>query len=143
MRKGFTLIELVMVLAIMAIVSGIALPAYVSMREEGNYTKAQKEVPMLQSSIEKYWATTGTLPRTLDEGLLGNKINVLPKQAQDPWKTDGKKYGYQTGKASTGEDYYVIYTKGIAEKIGYVVSGNHIINKSGNIIVSNLPVVEE
>jgi len=143
MKKGFTLIELVMVLSIMSIIAGIALPAYVSMRNEGNYTKAQKEVTFLQSSVEKYWVDNGKLPQTLDDGVLGNKINILPKEAQDPWKTSGKNYGYSTGKASTGEDFYVIYTKALSEKPGFEVSGNCIVNKNGNIMVSNLPVVDE
>jgi prepilin-type N-terminal cleavage/methylation domain-containing protein len=141
MKKGFTLIELVMVLSIMAIVSGIALPAYVSMRDEGNYTKAQKEMPMLQSSVEKYWMQNGALPKTLQDSVVSNKL--LAKQMQDPWKTDGKNYGYNTGKASTGEDFYVIYTKGLGDKAGYTVSGDRIVNSGKNIIVSNLPVVED
>jgi prepilin-type N-terminal cleavage/methylation domain-containing protein len=143
MKKGFTLIELVMVLSVMAIITSVALPSFLSMRQEAMYTKAQKEVTFLQSSVEKYWTDNGKLPDNLQEGVLSGKTRILPQQAQDPWQTDGKNYGYSTGKTASGEAYYVIYTKGVAESVKYEVNGDSIVNKGGNVIVSNLPVLDE
>lgn len=143
MKKGFTLIELIMVLSIMSIVASIALPAFFSMREEGNLTKAQKEVTFLQSAVERYRQEHGVLPATLVEGVSGCQAPVLPKLAQDPWKTDGKNYGYKIGELSSGEDYYVIYTKGAGDSVAYEVQGNSIYNKGGNIIASDLTIIDD
>jgi prepilin-type N-terminal cleavage/methylation domain-containing protein len=143
MKKGFTLIELVMVLSVMAVITSVALPAFLSMRQEAMYTKAQKEVQFLQAAVENYKNENGQLPDSLQKSVREVKAAIFPQVAKDPWQTDGKNYGYSTGRTATGEEYYVIYTKGVAESIKYEVNGDSIINRGGNIIVSNLPVLDE
>lgn len=142
-NKGFTLIELVMVLSIISIMASIAVPSYISMKQEGMYTKAQKEVTLVQAAVENYWREHKELPANISTELLNTKIKILTTQALDPWKTDGNNYGYKTGKTDSGEDYYVISSKGLAKEIDFEVQGNVILNKNDSILISNLPVIKE
>ncbi len=142
MKKGFTLIELIMVLSIMSIIASMALPAYLGMREEGMYTKAQKEVTTLQAAVESYWLKNGTLPASLTDTIVNNQGRIVDKVAKDPFKTDGKNYGYVTGADNYGAPYYVIYSKGAAGG-SFTVSGDCVLNKTGTVVVSNLPVLDD
>ena len=54
MKKAFTLIELMIVMAVMAILIGIALPSFRGMKEEGNIAKAEGELRTLQTAVESY-----------------------------------------------------------------------------------------
>lgn len=143
MKKGFTLIELVMVLSVIAIMASIAVPSYFSMRQEGMYTKAQKEVSFLQAAVENYWQENNKLPENLTNDLINTKTKILTQKAYDPWKTDNTNYGYKVGKTEQGEEYYVIYTKGLADEVEYQISSNAILSKAGNIMVSNLPIISD
>ena len=132
-----------MVLSIISIMATIALPSYFSMRQEGMLTKAQKEINLIQSAVENYLIEKEVLPSNIDTDIFRIKNSILSQQALDPWKTDGKNYGYQTGKTQDGADYYVIYSKGLADKIDYQLSGNMVISNKNNIMVSNLPIISD
>lgn len=143
MKKGFTLIELVMVLSIISIMASMAIPSYLSMRQESMYIKAQKEVGILQAVVEDYWQKNAALPEDLDKDIFTVQNRILTTKVNDPWKTDGTNYGYKTGKTASGEDYYVIYSRALAEEIDFDIDSNVIVNKSKIILVSNLPVISE
>lgn len=55
MRKGFTLVELLIVIMVIAILIGIALPRFGGMRDEGNTTKAAAELRTLQAAVESWY----------------------------------------------------------------------------------------
>ena len=55
MRKGFTLVELLIVIMVIAILIGIALPRFGGMRDEGNTTKAAAELRTMQAAVESWY----------------------------------------------------------------------------------------
>lgn len=74
---GFTLIELMMVIAMLGILSGIGTMNYVGYIEKARIVKATTEMQMLEREIEAYQVANGSLPNTLaDLGL---------KDLKDPW----------------------------------------------------------
>lgn len=65
-RSGFTLIELVIVIAILGILAGIAIPRYIDMQEEAKGAKFLSDMRTIESSANMYAAKYGTYPVKID-----------------------------------------------------------------------------
>ena len=62
MRKGFTIIELLIVIAVISILVGIALPRFRGMREEGLIAQAKGELRTIQTALESYFIHNNAYP---------------------------------------------------------------------------------
>jgi general secretion pathway protein G len=83
-KRGVTLIELMLVVCIIGIVSGIAVPAYTGYREKIDAAKGVAEMTGIGLLIDKFYAENNRYPNSLgDIGKGGLK---------DPW---GRNYQYQ------------------------------------------------
>jgi type II secretion system protein G len=66
-QRGFTLIELMIVVAIIGILAAIAIPLYANVQARARVAKAQADLRTLASSVSMYQAHTGLLPTALTE----------------------------------------------------------------------------
>jgi len=88
---GFTLVELIIAVAIVAIIGSIAFPSYQSAMNKSRFNVAKRDILEIEMSMEKYFTRNNRFPATLDE--ITNK--------PDPW---GNPYQYLAMEgASTGQ----------------------------------------
>jgi prepilin-type N-terminal cleavage/methylation domain-containing protein len=66
-QRGFTLIELMIVVAIIGILTAIAFPLYANIQARARVAKAQADVRTLASAIVVYSAHTGVLPTAITD----------------------------------------------------------------------------
>jgi general secretion pathway protein G len=80
---GFTLVEILIVLAIVAILAGIAMGAYDRYREKARITQAVTDIGAISTAIKMYEIEERELPPNLDAVRAGSRL--------DPW---GRPYQY-------------------------------------------------
>lgn len=107
---GFTLVELLAVLAIAAILSGLVVIVFGNVRRASREARARADLERIREGVEEHLSRTGGLPASLaDVGWsAGNRLSLNASNAPvDPW---GACYVYSVNGArayvlfSTGED---------------------------------------
>ena len=82
-HRGFTLIEVMLVTALIAIVGAVAFPTYQSAVERTRARRAMADIGLLSLKLEKWDLNHGRLPDSLEEAGLAHM--------RDPW---GSPYRY-------------------------------------------------
>lgn len=75
--SGFTLVELILVVAIIGVLSSIALPAYQDHQEKARVYGAVTDISSMSAIIEAYWQDAREYPDSLADVGLATKL--------DPW----------------------------------------------------------
>ncbi len=96
--NGFTLIELMIVVAILAIVTTIAVPAYTGYVETAKTTEAWNNLNSLQLALEEYYIENGNYSATMTDDYTSTDLNWAAKP--DAGGTHNFKYSL-TGTATS------------------------------------------
>jgi len=113
-RAGFTLAELLAVVAILAILAGVAIPTYISLignqREKVAKTETKKFAAMLTQYAANHqdeYPNTGGYP--MQSGGLEVLVQdgMLAQMPMDPWQ---KPYFFELSTGPTGTFIPVVYT---------------------------------
>jgi general secretion pathway protein G len=67
-RKGFTLLELMVVIIILGVLAGLVLPRFMGRTEEAKRTKARLQIENLEAALKLYKLDIGNYPTT-EQGL--------------------------------------------------------------------------
>ena len=99
-QRGFTLVELLLVLVILALIAGLVLPGIIGKAESAKAKAASSQISRISMSVESFYLDTGRTPTSLDElvnepsGVSGwNGPYIKNSLLKDPW---GRPYKYRT-----------------------------------------------
>lgn len=85
--RGFTLIEIVVVMAIIGLLLTLAVPRYMHSIERGKEQVRQQNIAVMRNAIDQYYGDNGQYPETLDELVAKHYLRSVPL---DPVNGDDK-----------------------------------------------------
>lgn len=99
-QKGFSLIEIMVVVVILGILASIVVPKIISRPDEARAVKAKQDVLAIQSALDLYKLDNGFYPST-DQGLQA----LVEKPSSNPTPRDWKQYLKSLPKDPWNRDY--------------------------------------
>ena len=117
-RRAFTLMEILLALAILVILAGTGTLVYVRIQKQANVDAAKNQIHSFESCMEKYHLDVGAYPSSLQD-LRNPPANVAKWQGpyidkevlEDPW---GRAYHYQVDGTGDGYELYSSGPDGVA-----------------------------
>lgn len=99
-QRGFSLIEIMVVVVILGILAALVVPKIISRPDEARVVKAKQDVLAIQNALELYKLDNGFYPST-DQGLMA----LVEKPTTNPTPRDWKSYLKSLPKDPWGRDY--------------------------------------
>ncbi|MGQ3889533.1 GspG family T2SS major pseudopilin variant LspG [Legionella sp. CNM-1927-20] len=100
LQKGFSLIEIMVVVVILGILASIVVPKIISRPDEARAVKAKQDVLAIQNALDLYKLDNGFYPTT-DQGLTA----LVEKPTSNPVPRDWKQYLKSVPKDPWGREY--------------------------------------
>ena len=89
LKRGFTLVELLVVMAIIATLLTIALPRYFGSVDRSKEAALKQSLSVMREAIDKYYADHGKYPDTVEELAEKRYIRAVPvdpiTERSDTW----------------------------------------------------------
>ena len=112
--RGFTLIELMVVVVILGILAGLIIPKIMGKPEEAKKLKARMQIEQLEQALKLYYLDNGEYPTT-EQGL----NSLVEKPATEPVPKRWKEGGYLEKKkipADPWDNPFVYISPGVHDK---------------------------
>ena len=104
-KKGFTLIEIMVVVIILGLLAGLVLPKILGREEEARVSSAKLQIKSLENALDGYKLDNGFYPTT-DQGL--DALIKKPETGRIPnkWRDGGYLKPARIPKDPWGQDYH-------------------------------------
>ena len=122
-RKGFTIVELLIVIVVIAILAAITIVAYNGIQQRGRDVQRKSDIATIQKALEMYHIDNGGYPNcaggtykpgdprntcyTTDSAFIASLapkyLSIVPK---DPLNTGDNRYRYTFGSKKSTDVYY-------------------------------------
>lgn len=128
MLKGFTLVEILIVVVIIGILATVAIPTYFKYVERGYASDAKVQIKNILQNAELYFQENGAWPPDVetmdDEGYIELKKSIKNKweftiQLEDNDGTSGQISATSLPGMQGGEGHQIIYLVDEGEYVGY------------------------
>jgi general secretion pathway protein G len=80
--KGFTLVELMVVLAVIALLLSVVVPDYMGRLRRAEEAVLQENLALMRDALDKHYADAGKYPTSLEELVAKHYLRSIPK---DPY----------------------------------------------------------
>ena len=77
-RRGFTLIEMVVVMATIGLLLALALPKYMATLERGKEQVLRQNLVQMREALDKYYGDTGKYPEHLEDLVTRRYLRAVP-----------------------------------------------------------------
>ncbi len=143
MKKGFTILELLVVISVLVILIGIAIPRFKGMQDAAKVAQAKGELQTMQAAIESYYMNQTTKAYPASNATVGASVlstqapQIIPSTPPyDPFgATSSTEYVYTKGADGS---YYVIYSVGATGSgSASIVNGGTVTVTGGALCVTN------
>jgi general secretion pathway protein G len=111
MRKqhaGFTLIELMIVMAIIGVLAVIAVPSYISAIRHAREAALREDLHILRDAIDSYTMDKQKAPQSLDDLTQDGYLKSIPEDpmthSKDSWVTKTSEAMYSLDETDSGID---------------------------------------
>jgi len=88
-KLGFTLVELMVVLTVIALLLSVVVPDYVGRMKRAEETVLQENLAVMRDALDKHYADAGKYPATLEELVSKRYLRSIPRdpftQKADTW----------------------------------------------------------
>ena len=91
-QSGFTFLELLIVMTIMAILASVAIPTFMAHIRSARETRLQQDLMVMRDAIDKYTVDKEKAPQNLQELVSGGYLRALPEdpitRSTDSWRIE-------------------------------------------------------
>lgn len=91
-KNGFTMIELMVALAILATILAVGVPRYFSNLDAANESVLREDLYVMRDAIDKFYADNGVYPQTLNDLVKKKYLRAIPI---DPYTRSSNSWSVQ------------------------------------------------
>jgi general secretion pathway protein G len=105
-EPGFTLVELMIVMAIIGILATLAIPSYVIAIKHAREAVLKEDLSVMRNAIDSYTMDKQKAPQSLDDLVTDGYLKVIPDDpmthSKDTWVTDTSDAMYSLDETEPG-----------------------------------------
>ncbi len=146
-QKGFTLVEMLLVLAILGILIAILMPSVIGVTREAKEKQAAADLRIVQAALSGYYIKYNNFPSHYggwEVYLLNMRPRILEKRPKDPFDPDDSlyEYRYRAPQAASEIPTYVLWSVGFSQMESAQITGSDAVKHTPEcIFVTNAATI--